>query len=372
MRVLAEAPSRELWREIRDLKPLKVQDDEIAWLLSAPPVAFSGDICKLAEQLPGLRFLVDWGGGRIWLTHGLTALDPAMRAVHSLLRQGGHATLVKAPALAQLADPDLAAADRILRTCVHCGFCTATCPTYVIAGRRARQPARPHLPHQGHAGERPAADGAIVTAHVDRCLSCLSCMTTCPSGVDYMHLVDHARVHIEETYRRPLFDRVLRRVLATILPRPTLFRLALALGQIARVAGPGAFHGRLRAHVRRAARHRCRRRPRPISRASSRRRATPRARGAPAGCAQPVLSPASTPPPSVSSTASASRWWWRKGPAAAARSPSIWAASTALATARNNVDAWTREMAGEGLDAILVTASGCGTTIKDYGFMLPP
>ena len=98
MRVLAEAPSRELWREIRDLKPLKVQDDEIAWLLSAPPVAFSGDICKLAEQLPGLRFLVDWGGGRIWLTHGLTALDPAMRAVHSLLRQGGHATLVKAPA----------------------------------------------------------------------------------------------------------------------------------------------------------------------------------------------------------------------------------------------------------------------------------
>ena len=102
---------------------------------------------------------------------------------------------------AQLADPDTRESERILRACVHCGFCTATCPTYVAARRRARQPARAHLPDQGHARERPAADARTSSSTSTAACRCLSCMTTCPSGVNYMHLVDHARHRIEATYR---------------------------------------------------------------------------------------------------------------------------------------------------------------------------
>ena len=128
--------------------------------------------------------------------------------------------------LAQLADPDIAEADKILRACVHCGFCTATCPTYVLLGDELDSPrGRIYLIKDMLENDRPAS--AEVTKHIDRCLSCLSCMTTCPSGVHYMHLVDHARAHIEETYVRPLSDRALRAVLAQVLPSRPLFRLAL-------------------------------------------------------------------------------------------------------------------------------------------------
>ena len=119
--------------------------------------------------------------------------------------------------LAQLADPDVAEADKILRTCVHCGFCTATCPTYVLLGDELDSPrGRIYLIKDMLENDRPAT--ADVVKHIDRCLSCLSCMTTCPSGVHYMHLVDHARIHIEETYRRPLADRALRALLGFVLP----------------------------------------------------------------------------------------------------------------------------------------------------------
>src|SRR5262249_33774057 len=105
--------------------------------------------------------------------------------------------------LAQLADPNIAEADRILRSCVHCGFCTATCPTYVLLGDELDSPrGRIYLIKDMLEHERPAT--AEVVKHIDRCLSCLACMTTCPSGVHYMHLVDHARAHIEATYSRPL------------------------------------------------------------------------------------------------------------------------------------------------------------------------
>src|SRR5215468_11779812 len=104
--------------------------------------------------------------------------------------------------LTQLADPNIAEADRILRTCVHCGFCTATCPTYVLLGDELDSPrGRIYLIKDMLAGgERATAD---TVKHIDRCLSCLSCMTTCPSGVNYMHLVDHARRWIEKHHRRP-------------------------------------------------------------------------------------------------------------------------------------------------------------------------
>src|SRR5438874_2533111 len=135
--------------------------------------------------------------------------------------------------LAQLADPRLAESEKILRACVHCGFCMATCPTYVLDGDERDSPrGRIYLIKDMLENDRPAT--AEVAIHIDRCLSCLACMTTCPSGVHYMHLVDHARVHIERTYRRPPLGRGLRALLAGVLPHNGRFRLALAAARLAR------------------------------------------------------------------------------------------------------------------------------------------
>ena len=128
--------------------------------------------------------------------------------------------------LSQLADPDIAEADKILRACVHCGFCTATCPTYVLLGDELDSPrGRIYLIKEMLEKDRPPTKEVV--KHIDRCLSCLACMTTCPSGVNYMHLVDQARVRIERDYSRPLTERLLRAVLARVLPRPGLFRLSM-------------------------------------------------------------------------------------------------------------------------------------------------
>src|ERR671924_1365984 len=128
--------------------------------------------------------------------------------------------------LAQLADADVAESEKILRACVHCGFCTATCPTYVTLGNELDSPrGRIYLIKDMLENGKPATEQVVT--HIDRCLSCLACMTTCPSGVHYMHLVDHARAHIESTYRRPLVDRVIRAVIARVMPDRRLFRLSL-------------------------------------------------------------------------------------------------------------------------------------------------
>ena len=138
--------------------------------------------------------------------------------------------------LAQLADPDIAEADKILRACVHCGFCTATCPTYVLLGDELDSPrGRIYLIKEMLEKNRPPT--AEVVKHIDRCLSCLACMTTCPSGVNYMHLVDQARVRIERDYARPLTERALRAVLAWVLPRPQLFRSSMILARLGRPLG---------------------------------------------------------------------------------------------------------------------------------------
>jgi len=135
--------------------------------------------------------------------------------------------------LTQLADPDIKEADTILRKCVHCGFCTATCPTYVLLGDELDSPrGRIYLIKEMLEKDKPPT--ADVVKHIDRCLSCLACMTTCPSGVNYMHLVDQARVRIERDYSRPLPERLLRSVLAFVLPRPGLFRISMILAGLAR------------------------------------------------------------------------------------------------------------------------------------------
>ena len=133
----------------------------------------------------------------------------------------------------QLADPSLQEANDILRRCVHCGFCTATCSTYVLLGDERDSPrGRIYLIKDMLENDRKASDE--VRFHVDRCLSCLSCMTTCPSGVDYMHLVDYARVRIEETGSRPLKDRLTRRLLQLVLPYPGRFRASLIGAMVAK------------------------------------------------------------------------------------------------------------------------------------------
>jgi glycolate oxidase iron-sulfur subunit len=288
--------------------------------------------------------------------------------------------------LAQLADPDVAEADKILRACVHCGFCTATCPTYVLLGDELDSPrGRIYLIKDMLEHDRPATEEVV--KHIDRCLSCLACMTTCPSGVHYMHLVDHARAHIEETYRRPWRDRLMRALLARVLPYPARFRAALTGGWLAgrlialvspgpapgtrpvmRVEGQPGLVRRLIAMLRLMP-------ARLPARAADGVFAPQGARKARVallqGCAQAVLAP--------SINAAAIRLLTRLGiEVVLARGEGCCGSlvhhmgrdDEALAQARANVAAWTREVEGEGLDAILITASGCGTTVKDYGFML--
>ena len=271
---------------------------------------------------------------------------------------------------AQLADPDVAVSEKILRSCVHCGFCTATCPTYVLLGDELDSPrGRIYLIKDMLESGRDA--DATVVKHVDRCLSCLSCVTTCPSGVDYMHLVDHARQHIERTYARPLPERLLRRVLNLVLPRPALFRASLYATVLSRpLTRPVArlLPARLRAMISLA--------PARVPPASSGDRpqvfAAEGARRARValltGCAQRVLAP--------QINAATVRLLTRHGcEVVVAAGAGCCGALThhlggdAHGYARANINAWTREIAGGGLDAIVINASGCGTTVKDYGHM---
>src|SRR5690349_9270319 len=146
-------------------------------------------------------------------------------------------TMQTAFTLTQLRDPQNASSEKILRACVHCGFCTATCPTYVLLGDELDSPrGRIYLIKEMLEQEKPAT--REVVKHIDRCLSCFACMTTCPSGVHYMHLLDHAREHIEKTYKRPITERMMRGLLARVLPELGLFRLAVVGGLIARPLAP--------------------------------------------------------------------------------------------------------------------------------------
>lgn len=276
--------------------------------------------------------------------------------------------------LAQLADPHVAESEKILRKCVHCGFCTATCPTYVTLGNELDSPrGRIYLIKDMLENGRPA-DEEIVT-HIDRCLSCLSCMTTCPSGVHYMHLVDHARAHIEQTYRRPFIDRAIRAVLAQVLPYPARFRAALRLAALGRPFA-GLF-GRVKALNPLAAMLAMAPRAVPAASAVSK----PATHGARApkrgrvalltGCAQSVLDPAINEATVRLLTRLGVEVVVPEGEGCCgALVHHMGREEAALSAARNNVDAWTREIERGGLDAIVITASGCGTAIKDYGFML--
>jgi glycolate oxidase iron-sulfur subunit len=271
--------------------------------------------------------------------------------------------------LAQLADPDTRESEKILRACVHCGFCTATCPTYVLLGDELDSPrGRIYLIKDMLENAKPASERVVT--HIDRCLSCLSCMTTCPSGVHYMHLVDHARRYIEETHTRPWPDRLVRRVLALVLPRPLLFRLALlagALGRPLRRLLPERLAVMLALAPRRL--------PAPsavdraqVFKADGERRARVALLS---GCAQQVLAPEINEATIRLLTRHGVEVVVAKGAGCCgALVHHMGREAEALAAARANSDAWEREHEQGGLDAVIINASGCGTTVKDYGFML--
>ncbi|AMK22352.1 MULTISPECIES: glycolate oxidase subunit GlcF [unclassified Sphingobium] len=271
---------------------------------------------------------------------------------------------------AQLADPATASSEAVIRRCVRCGFCTATCPTYVLLGNELDSP-RGRIYLMKDMLENQRQPTPEVVKHVDRCLSCLSCMTTCPSSVNYMHLVDHARAYIEARYRRPLLERLIRGVLASVLPYPRRFRFALALARAARFAAPLLGQAEtLRPLAAMLTMAPAKKAPKPQDKPS----VVPDAKGRVIllqGCAEPVLKP--------EIRAAAVRLLNRCGyEVVFARGEGCCGAlvhhmgreQASMAAARRNIDAWTHELEGKGLCAIVVTTSGCGTTVKDYGFML--
>ncbi|WP_300512646.1 glycolate oxidase subunit GlcF [Aliiroseovarius sp.] len=269
----------------------------------------------------------------------------------------------------QLEDPGIARANEILRSCVHCGFCTATCPSYQVLGDELDSPrGRIYLIKDMLENGRDADEE--VAKHVDRCLSCLACMTTCPSGVHYMHLVDHAREHIEKTYKRPLMDRLLRWTLARIIPYPGRFRFALLGARIGKPLRRFVPDPRLRAMLAMA----------PARIPALSRNDDPQVFPAKGerkkrvalltGCAQKVLD--------TDINDATIRLLTRLGcEVVVARGMGCCGALThhmgktaeSHGSAAANIRAWMAEDRGEGLDAIVINTSGCGTTVKDYGYM---
>jgi len=267
--------------------------------------------------------------------------------------------------LTQLADPEIKAADDILRKCVHCGFCTATCPTYVLLGDELDGP-RGRIYMIKNLLESDAPAPAKVVKHIDRCLTCLSCMTTCPASVDYMHLVDRARARIEQTFARPLPDRLLRALLAFVVPNPGLFRWALTG---AKLAGPlkALLPGRLKGMIAMA--------PASLPAASAiDRPQVLKAEGKRlkrvalmTGCAQQVLRPGINE--------ATARLLARRGcevviaegaGCCGALVQHMGREAEALHQAKANIAAWEKV----DVEAVVINASGCGTTVKDYGWML--
>jgi len=272
----------------------------------------------------------------------------------------------------QLADPDTAEAEKVLRKCVHCGFCIATCPTYVLLGDELDSPrGRIYLIKDMLEQDRPATEKVV--RHLDRCLSCLACMTTCPSGVHYQHLIDHARVHVERTYRRPLAQRLLRALLAKVLPYPSRLRFALRVALLIPQAlrSSPLIPAPLRAMLQLAGPYGT------VARAAV---TAPSALMPPpcavrgrialiVGCAQGVLTPGTH--------AATQRLLVRAGwevvlvsGCCGALVHHLGRRAEAHAFAARLIEKLRATSAAGELTAVVVNASGCGTQLKDYGFLL--
>ena len=431
--IIEDAASAAVWSSIRDVLPFAADGPLGAWpvwRIVCPP-ASGGALGQALARETGGDVIYDWGGGLIWAAlppkpdaqaaFAASARRGRRRTCHldSRLRRGaaphrcvpsagsrrcrarrtgprqlrskkhsqprpdgaGNCDMKTEFSLAQLADPDIAEADKILRACVHCGFCTATCPTYVLLGDELDSPrGRIYLIKEMLEKDQPPT--AEVVKHIDRCLSCLACMTTCPSGVHYMHLVDQARVRIERDYSRPLIERLLRAVLAFVLPRPDWFRASMWLARLGRpfaalLPAPEAgsvtptLLRRIKAMLALSPGRLPPAGPARRQRLRSRRR-TPRAgriaaglRPAGAGAAHQSGRHQRADAPRHRGRAGQGRAVLRRAdPSSRATMPTRWRGRAPTSMSGD------RRPRQSGLDAILVTASGCGTVIKDYGYML--
>ena len=273
----------------------------------------------------------------------------------------------------QLTDPRLKEADEILRRCVHCGFCTATCPTYLLLGDERDSPrGRIYLIKDMLETNAPASPA--VAQHVDRCLGCLSCMTTCPSGVDYLHLVDQARVRINETHERPPGQRLARWLLRFTVPSPLRFRWALRAARIGRaLTGPIERRGfpEIAAMLRLA----------PLGLLPRAEHALPGLFAAVGGrkrrvillggCAQKVLRPDINDATIRLLTRAGVEVVVPEGEGCCgALVHHMGHEDEARAAAKRNIAVWERVIDLGPVEAIIVNASGCGTSVKDYGHLL--
>jgi glycolate oxidase iron-sulfur subunit len=249
-------------------------------------------------------------------------------------------------------------AEQILRSCVHCGFCNATCPTYQLLGNELDGPrGRIYLIKQMLEGEPVTQKTQL---HLDRCLSCRNCETTCPSGVAYHALLDIGRAELERRIERPASERLLRAGLRRAIPNPAVFDALLKTGRAMRPFLPAALGRKI---PKRSARANAGTKPRPASR-------HPRKMLMLEGCVQPALSP--------NTNAAAARVLDRLGISivnaeragcCGATDYHLNAHEAGLARARRNIDAWWPAIEA-GAEAIVQTASGCGAFVKEYGHLL--
>ena len=268
----------------------------------------------------------------------------------------------------QLKDKDNKSSEKILRKCVHCGFCNATCPTYQILGDELDSPrGRIYLIKDMIENNKPANEKIV--KHIDRCLSCYSCMTTCPSGVNYMHLIDHGRNHIEKTYKRPFTDRLIRSVLSKILSKSINFKIVSIL---VRLLKPFSFL--FPKKIKKMINFMPIKFPKktlPTMKLYSAKKGKRIARVALlTGCVQKVLSP--------QINESSIRILNRHGidvvvskgvECCGSLNHHLGKSELANDTFKKNIIIWYDEYLKNGLDAIISNTSGCGTTLKDYGFI---
>jgi len=269
----------------------------------------------------------------------------------------------------QLKDKDIKSSEKILRKCVHCGFCNTTCPTYDLLGDELDGPrGRIYLVKDMLENNKPANDKIV--KHIDRCLSCYSCMTTCPSGVNYMHLIDHGRSHIEKTYLRPFSDRLIRNFLSKVLPNPTYFWL---LGILTFIVRPFRFI--LPKKLSEMINLMPRRFPKKTLEKNkiypAKNKKKPVARVALlTGCVQRVLSPQINEATiRLLNRHNIEVVVLKEVECCGSLNHHLGKENLAHSTFRNNISAWHKEYLDNGLDAIISNTSGCGTTLKDYGFI---
>ncbi len=269
---------------------------------------------------------------------------------------------------AQLTDPLLEAAEKVLRSCVHCGFCLSSCPTYNLLGDELDSPrGRIYLIKDMLENDKPASD--TVVTHLDRCLSCLACQDICPSDVTYMHLIDPARLYIENTYTRPRGDRMLRGLLGYVMPRPTVFAWLMRLAALAK---PFKFllPGRLKPMVAMA--------PKIEQSVPARRNVEymakePKGRVALlAGCVQQAVgNHINDATVRLLNRHGIDVTVLHEAQCCGAVNHHLGQEDAATAKVKANITSWTQAMAADGdFDAIIANASGCGTMLKDYGYLL--